>query len=63
MISILCPLGYFLMPFLPFLFVFSLLFAVKYVQEIQENFRAFVVSGVIASVSLLLMIHGMAYAY
>lgn len=49
-------IGYWLMPIFPFVFVFSLINAQKYLQESDLKF---VVCGLLASVSLLLMIYGL----
>ncbi len=49
-------IGVYLMPFLPFVFVFSLIVAIK--LWTQDSLY-FIGSGILASVSLLLMLYGL----
>ena len=48
-------IGFWLMPVLPFVFVFSLLYAIKLLMKDQFEFA---ILGGVASVSLLLMLLG-----
>ncbi len=51
-------MGYYLMPFLPFVFVFSLVVTIK--LWMKDNLF-FIVSGILASISMLLILYGLPF--